>query len=112
MVAGFSQGGAIALTAGMRSAEPFAGVIALSTWLPMANSYPASLGAGATATPVFMAHGTQDQVVRTEYGSRSADALKALGATVEWRTYRMAHSAVPEELAAVAQWLAARLPPN
>ena len=110
VVAGFSQGGAVALTAGLRAATPFAGVIALSTWLPIAKSYPASLGAGATATPVLMCHGTADMVVRTEYGQRSVDALKTLGITADWHTFRMAHSAVPEELALVAQWLATRLP--
>ena len=109
VVAGFSQGGAVALTAGLRAPSPFAGVIALSTWLPMAKSYPAALAAGGAATPVLMCHGTQDMVVRTEYGSRSAEALKALGVAAEWHTFRMAHSAVPEELALVARWLAARL---
>ncbi len=109
VVAGFSQGGAVALTAGLRAPKPLAGVVALSTWLPMAFSYPAALTAGATGTPVLMCHGTQDQVVRTEYGQKSAERLKELGCAVEWRTYRMAHSAVPEEIQAVAQWLAARL---
>lgn len=112
VIAGFSQGGAVALTAGMRSPSPFAGVVALSTWLPLAKSYPAELGAGAAATPVVMCHGTQDMVVQTAYGSRSAEALKALGVATDFHTYRMAHSAVPEELALVAQWLATRLPPR
>jgi predicted esterase len=109
VVAGFSQGGAIALTAGLRAPSPFAGVVALSTWLPMAKSYPAALGAGGVATPVIMCHGTQDMVVRTEYGTRSAEALKTLGVTADWRTFRMAHSAVPEELSLVADWLKKRL---
>lgn len=112
MVAGFSQGGAIALTAGLRSASPLAGVVALSTWLPLASAYPGALGAGAPGLRVLMCHGTQDGVVRPEYGSRSADALRGHGAAVEWHTYRMAHSAVPEELAQIAQWLAATLPPR
>jgi phospholipase/carboxylesterase len=109
VVAGFSQGGAIALTAGLRAPSPFAGVVALSTWLPMAKSYPAALGAGGVATPVIMCHGTQDMVVRTEYGTRSAEALKTLGVTADWHTFRMAHSAVPEELSLVADWLKKRL---
>ena len=109
VVAGFSQGGAIALTAGLRAPSPFAGVVALSTWLPLAKSYPAALGAGGVATPVIMCHGTQDMVVRTEYGTRSAEALKALGVTADWHTFRMAHSAVPEELSLVADWLKKRL---
>jgi len=109
VVAGFSQGGAIALTAGLRAPSPFAGVVALSTWLPMTKSYPAALGAGGVATPVIMCHGTQDMVVRTEYGTRSAEALKTLGVTADWHTFRMAHSAVPEELSLVADWLKKRL---
>ncbi len=110
VVAGFSQGGAVALTVGLRSPTPLAGVVALSTWLPLASSYPAAVGAGAAATPAIMCHGTQDQVVKTEYGVRSAERLKELGQTVEFLTYRMAHSAVPEELSAVAAFLRARLP--
>jgi predicted esterase len=110
VVAGFSQGGAIALTAALRSPTPLGGAIALSTWLPLSSSYPAALGAGATATPVLACHGTQDQVVRTEYGSRSVERLKELGVAAEWHTYRMAHSAVPEEIAQVAKWLATRVP--
>ena len=110
VVAGFSQGGAIALTAGLRAHEPLAGIVALSSWLPIASDYPASLGAGAAGAQVFMAHGTQDRVVRTAYGVRSQEALTKLGCRVDFQMYRMAHSAVPEELAAAAQWLAARLP--
>lgn len=110
VVAGFSQGGAIALTAALRSPQPLAGAIALSTWLPLAESYPAALAPEATATPVLACHGTQDQVVRMAYGERSAARLRELGFTVDWRTYAMPHSATAQEIADIAEWLAQKLP--
>jgi len=111
VLAGFSQGGAVALLAGLRSPAALGGVVALSTWLPLAKSFPAQLGAAAREAPIFMAHGTQDQVVRPEYGQRSCDAAKALGVTASMQLYRMPHSATPEELADVTRFLLERLPP-
>lgn len=108
-VAGFSQGGAVALAVALRQAEPLGGVLALSTWLAGRAAFPASLGAGARATPVFWAHGTHDGVVKTEYGQRSAAALRAMGLEVAWHTYPMAHSACPEEMQDAHDWLTSRL---
>lgn len=109
-LAGFSQGGAVALHVGMRSLVPLAGVLGLSTWLPLRDDYPGALGAGATATPFFLAHGSADQVVRTAYGVQSYERLKALGVAAEWKLYGgMAHSACPQELADVGAFLAAHL---
>ena len=62
------------------------------------------------APPTIMCHGTQDNVVQTRYGKQSCERLQQLGVAVEWKTYPMAHSATPQELADVTQWLAARLP--
>ncbi len=109
VLAGFSQGGAVALNVGLRSPQPLAGVIALSTWLPLAADYPAALGAGAKQTPVLMCHGTADQVVRTAYGVQSKERLQLLGISVDWKTYPMAHSACPDELDAVRAFLVSRL---
>jgi phospholipase/carboxylesterase len=105
VLAGFSQGGAIALHAGLRHAERLAGIVALSAYLIA----PAALAAEASAAnrdiPVFMAHGTLDPVVQFRWAELSRQALVAAGFAVEWRTYPMPHSAVPEEIAAVGAFL-------
>ena len=109
VLAGFSQGGAVALHTGMRSAEALGGVMALSTWLPLAGDYPAALGAGAKETPVEVYHGTMDPVVRNEYGKRSYEKLKQMGINASWHTYPMQHSACPEELNDIKTFLVSRL---
>ena len=109
VVAGFSQGGAIALSVGLRTPQPLAGVVALSTWLPLRDDYPGALGEGAKATPVLQCHGTQDQVVRTAYGQQTHEAMKAMGMNTELKLYPMAHSACPQELDAVRAFLQSRL---
>ena len=90
-MAGFSQGGAIALRCGLQRAPALGGIVALSTWLPLAPSYAPR----ADGPPVLMCHGTSDNVVKTKYGVQSCEKLRTLGAAVEWKTYSMAHSAVP-----------------
>ena len=109
VLAGFSQGGAVALHVGMRSPEARGGVMALSTWLPLAGDYPAALGAGAKDTPVEVYHGTMDPVVRNEYGKRSYEKVKQLGVAAGWHTYPMQHSACPDELNDIKAFLLARL---
>ena len=105
-LAGFSQGGAVALHVGLRTAQPLAGVLGLSTWLPLEKDYPAALGEGAAATPFLLLHGTADQVVRTQYGQQSYARLQELGVSAEMKLYRgMGHGACPEELQDLAAWM-------
>ncbi len=108
VLAGFSQGGAIALATGLRRAQPLAGLIALSTYLPIAEASIAESTAVGRTMPVFMAHGSLDPIVPEVLGSRSRDALRALGMDVEWHSYPMAHQVCPPEIHALTQWLGAR----
>lgn len=105
VLAGFSQGGAVTLAAGLRRAEPLAGLVALSTYLPMAQRLLGEATVAARAQPVFMAHGTQDPVVPFAAGQRSAQALRDLGLDVDWHAYPMAHAVCPEEIADLGLWL-------
>jgi phospholipase/carboxylesterase len=108
ILAGFSQGGAIALTSALRREQAFGGVLALSTYLPLGDSNAREATAAGKRTPVFMAHGAQDPMVRPEWGEASRDALRAMGVPVEWRTYPMPHSVCAEEVRDIAEWLTAR----
>jgi phospholipase/carboxylesterase len=108
ILAGFSQGGAIAMATALRREQALGGVLALSTYLPLGNSTAAEATAAGRATPVFMAHGSQDPMVRPEWGVASRDALRALGVPVEWRDYPMPHSVCAEEVRDIADWLTAR----
>jgi phospholipase/carboxylesterase len=108
VLAGFSQGGAIALQAGLRHPSKLAGVMALSTYLTLGDSLVAE-GAGANrGTPILMAHGTQDPVVPLKLAVSSRDTLTGLGWQVEWREYPMPHSVCMEEVEDIAAWLAKR----
>jgi phospholipase/carboxylesterase len=108
LLVGFSQGGAMALASGLRREAPVAGIAALSAYLPLGSQTAAELTAGGKGTPVFMAHGTQDPVVAPAWGSRSRDAMQALGVQVEWRTYPMPHSVHPQEVRDLGNWMEAR----
>ncbi len=108
LLAGFSQGGAIALAAGLRRREALAGIIALSTYLPIAQASIAEATAVGRATPVFMAHGRFDPVVPQALGERSRDALLALGMPLQWHSYPMQHQVCAEEIQALAQWAGER----
>ena len=105
VLAGFSQGGAIALYAGLRHIERLAGIVALSTYVIAPATLAAEAGAANRDIPIFMAHGTQDPVVQFRWGEASRRLLVAAGYNVEWHTYPMSHSAVPEEIEAVANFL-------
>jgi phospholipase/carboxylesterase len=105
VLAGFSQGGAITLQAGLRQAEPLAGLIALSCYLPLASLFDAERAAGSAAVPVFMAHGTSDPVVVLARGVAARDQLKSLGYAVEWHDYPMPHSVCAEEIEHIAAFL-------
>ncbi len=108
VLAGFSQGGAIALSAGLRRAQPLAGIVALSTYLPMAPQAAQFAQHGALRQPVFMAHGSADPVVPTRAGEHSAQVLRALGVDVEWHAYPMGHSVCAEEIRDLGDWLGRR----
>ena len=108
-LAGFSQGGAIALQTGLRHAERLAGIMALSTYLPLAVTLAAEAAAANRDVPIFMAHGTQDPLIPLERARRSRDRLRELGYRVEWREYPMAHQVCDEELRDISRWLRAVL---
>ena len=107
VLAGFSQGGAIALYAGLRHPQRLAGIVALSTYVIAPDALAGGeAGAANRDVPIFMAHGTQDPVVQFRWGEASRKALVAAGYRVEWHTYAMPHSAVPEEIVAIGHFLA------
>ncbi len=108
-LAGFSQGGAIALHTALRQSTPLAGVLALSCYLPLADSAGSEVLPGTKTTPVFMAHGRNDPVVPYGLGAASRDALVKLGYAVEWHEYAMPHSVCDEELRDIGIWLSGRL---
>jgi phospholipase/carboxylesterase len=105
VIAGFSQGCAMALLTGLRHAERLAGIVALSGYLPLAATTAAERSAANAHTPIFMAHGQQDNVVVPQRAAASHDALRALGYSVDWHEYPMAHSVCMEEIADLSQWL-------
>ena len=105
VLAGFSQGCAMALHTGLRLPQRLAGIMALSGYLPLADRFPSERHAANAATPVFMAHGTQDPVVVVKRGEDSRDALMALGHPVEWHTYPMPHSVHPRVIADISAFL-------
>ena len=108
-VGGFSQGGALALHVGVRAAQRLAGVVGLSTWLPLAERAAAEATAAGRASPVWMGHGTDDEIVRLEWSERSRDRLLALGCDVTWRVYPIGHAVAAEELSELGAWLSGRL---
>jgi phospholipase/carboxylesterase len=110
VLAGFSQGGAIILQTGLRFDRPLAGLMALSTYLPLATSLQAEHSDCNRATPIFMGHGDSDPVVRPELAYRSRSRLEQQGYTLEWHEYPgMEHSVCMEEIGHISQWLKQRL---
>ena len=105
VVAGFSQGGAIALHCGCRYPKPLAGIMALSTYLPLTDSLNDEISEHAAEIPVFMAHGQQDDVVAYEYGRQSMEQLESNNMEVQWHEYNMGHSVCLEEIRHIHQWL-------
>ena len=105
ILAGFSQGGAIALRAGLARQQALAGIMVLSAYLLEADSLTEWSAASSSRVPIFMGHGSQDPVVPAQLGQRSAEHLQAAGHPVEWQTWPMPHSVCPEEIAAIDQWL-------
>ena len=111
-LAGFSQGGAIALHTALRHATSLGGVLALSTYLPLLESTQDESLEQTKATPIFMAHGRIDPVVPYSLGVTSKDALLKFGYAVQWHEYAMQHSVCEEELRDIETWLAIRMDPE
>ncbi|MDQ6647878.1 MAG: alpha/beta hydrolase [Pseudomonadota bacterium] len=109
VLAGFSQGGAMALAAGLRHADKLAGIIALSTYMPIASTFASERSAANAQTPVFWGHGTADPVVALQRGVDSRQLLLSLGYRVDWHTYPMAHAVCAEEIGDLRHWLGQRL---
>jgi len=108
-LAGFSQGGAIVLQTGLRHAEKLGGILALSTYLPLAETLVDEASQAIKDTPIFMAHGRHDPIVPYALGTRSAEKLTGLGYQVEWHEYAMQHSVCMEEIEDIEAWLTRRL---
>jgi phospholipase/carboxylesterase len=105
VLAGFSQGGALALHTGLRHPERLAGIMALSCYLPVAEKLAAEASGSNRDVPIFMAHGTQDPVVAFQRAAKSRELLASLGYAVDWHEYAMPHSVCAEEIAAIGPWL-------
>jgi phospholipase/carboxylesterase len=110
VLAGFSQGGAMALYSGTRYGERLAGIIGLSCYQLLAGRFAAERDPANQATPIFVAHGTEDPVVPPALGEATCRQLQAAGYTVEWHAYSMPHSVCPQEVADIAAWLRRVLP--
>jgi phospholipase/carboxylesterase len=106
VLAGFSQGAAVILSAFLRSTHRFAGVMALSGYMPLADSIQTEKQDKNLLTPVFIAHGSQDAVVPMALGLESAQTLRKQGFQVQWHSYQMQHSVSGEEVADLRFWLA------
>ena len=105
VLAGFSQGGAIALQTGLRHKARLAGLMVLSSYLPIASTVASEVSAASKAVPVFMAHGTHDPMIALTRATASRDQLTQLGCNIEWKQYPMEHSLVMEEVRDVRDWL-------
>ena len=105
LLAGFSQGGAIALQTGLRHRERLAGIMALSCSLPLADRLATEAQAANRDIPIFMAHGTEDPVVALARAAESRDLLRREGYALEWHDYRMPHSVCLEEIRDIGAWL-------
>jgi phospholipase/carboxylesterase len=112
VIAGFSQGGAIALQAGLRYPERLGGVMALSTYLPLRDSVATEVSPANRDVPILMCHGLRDGMVPATLGKASRDLLVSLGYQVEWQSYPMEHSVCMEEVLDISKWLQARLARN
>ena len=106
VLAGFSQGGAITLQTGLRHKDRLAGLMVLSSYLPMAATVAGEMSAASKDLPIFMAHGTRDPMIALSRAIASRDQLKQLGCTIEWNEYPMEHSLAMEEVRDIRVWLA------
>ncbi|HSA89138.1 MAG TPA: alpha/beta fold hydrolase [Burkholderiales bacterium] len=106
LLAGFSQGGAIVLQTGLRYPERLAGILALSTYLPLASTLEAEASQANRDIPIFMAHGEYDDLIPIRRAEASREQLVSLGYKVEWHSYPMPHSVCAPEIAEIAKFLA------
>jgi phospholipase/carboxylesterase len=106
VLAGFSQGGVIALQTGLRQPQRLAGVMSLSAYLALGAKLDQERNAANNATPIFLGHGTQDGIVPLALGTATRDRLVKLGYDLDWHQYPMAHSVCAEELQDISAWLA------
>lgn len=109
LLAGFSQGGAVAVHVALRFPQPLAGAIALSTYLVMGDVLEAEIASANRGLPVFQAHGSADPMVHIERGEALRDELSRLGCEVEWHEYPMMHEVCLEEIEAIGTWMKDRL---
>jgi len=109
VLAGFSQGGVMSLFTGLRFEEKLAGIMGLSCYLPTPGALPEQLSVANKETLILQQHGLQDEVVPVSLGTSANDLLKSAGYNVQWKTYAMPHSVLPEQLADIGQWLLSRL---
>ncbi|HZP92612.1 MAG TPA: alpha/beta hydrolase [Burkholderiales bacterium] len=105
VLAGFSQGGAIALQTGLRQKKKLAGLLILSAYLPLAHKLAGEREAANDLTPIYMAHGREDGIVPPALARQSKQQLEELGYTVQWREYDMPHAVCEEELEDIGDWL-------
>jgi len=105
VVGGFSQGGAVTLQAGLRHAEGLAGLMVLSSYLPLAATVAGEISAANKRVPIFMAHGTHDPMIALARATASRDQLKQLGYAIQWHEYPMEHSLCIEEIRDLRAWL-------
>ena len=112
VLAGFSQGGAIALHVALRRPSRLAGVLALSTYLPLPMTLGSEKSPASATIPLFMAHGIHDPVVPEALGLSSKEVLQGLGYEIEWYSYAMDHSVCAQEIADINRWLRLRLAPR
>jgi phospholipase/carboxylesterase len=112
VLAGFSQGGAIALHTGVRYPQPLAGLLALSTYVPLPEQFATEARPERKDTPILMCHGQYDGMLPLQLGTWSRDVLKEAGYDVTWREYPMEHQVCPEEISDIGAWLGERLQPR
>lgn len=105
ILAGFSQGGALALHTGLRFSQPLAGILALSCYLPLSDMTATTFNTANTSIPLFMAHGTHDPIIPIAAGEQARDHIESLGYKVEWHSYTVEHSVCLEEIRDIASWL-------
>ena len=105
VLAGFSQGGAIAFQTGLRHPQRLAGIMALSTYLPLAGTVEDERSEANRDLPVFMAHGSDDPMISIGRAQQSRKMLEALGYPLEWHEYPMPHSVCPQEITDISDWL-------
>ncbi len=109
VVAGFSQGGVIALHLGTRYSQTLAGIMSLSSYMCEPETLPNERHNANQNTPIFVAHGTHDDVVPMAMGNTAFDTLKANGYPVSWQTYPMQHNVCMQELESISTWLQTQL---